>query len=279
VADVADPDIILKIRDLGLQEGWSPSTVDRLLATVRAVLKRAQAWRHIDTVPHIPMYGQPQAEPRWLTVGEFQALCRELPPHLALAARFAVLTGLRMRAMLKLTWDRVDLDNRRAWVPASHMKAGKTLALSLSPAAVQVLLKLRALNPSGPWVFQWNERPIDDCNTRAFQAAVKRAGVGPLRWHDLRHTFASWAVQNGVRLEELMQLGGWSDYRMALRYGHLAPSQVASAAERVANMLQTPQTAETGSASSDITGIKELGGGAAGDRTPDLRIAKAAGRR
>ncbi len=279
VADVADPDIVLKIRELGLQEGWSHSTVDRLMATVRAVLKRAQAWRCIDAVPHIPMYGQPQAEPRWLTAAEFQSLCRELPPHLALAARFAVLTGLRMRAMLRLTWDRIDLEARRAWVPASHMKAAKTLALSLSPAAVEVLLELRALNPSGPWVFQWNGHPIDDCNTRAFQAAVKRAGIGPLRWHDLRHTFASWAVQNGVRLEELMQLGGWSDYRMALRYGHLAPSQVASAAERVANMLHTPQTAEIGSGREKANEISEEDGGAEGDRTLDLRIAKAAGRR
>ncbi len=275
VADVADPDIILKIRELGLQEGWAPPTVDRLMAAVRAVLKRALAWRCIDAVPHIPMYGQPQAEPRWLTGAEFQALCRELPPHLGLAARFAVLTGLRMRAMLGLTWDRIDLEARRAWVPASQMKAAKTLALPLSPDAVQVLLELRARNPSGPWVFQWNERPIDDCNTRAFKEAVKRAGVGPLRWHDLRHTFASWAVQGGVRLDELMQLGGWSDYRMALRYGHLAPSQVASAAERVAKMLNTAHTAERGSGREKCSENRDVGGGAAGDRTPDLRIANA----
>ena len=239
IADVADPDIIAKIRELAAREGWAPATVDRLMATVRAVLRRAHTWRHIDAVPHVPMYAQRQPEPRWLTPLEVESLCRELPPHLALAARFAVLTGLRMRAMLRLTWDRVDLQAARAWVPASHMKGGKTFVLPLSPAAVETLRELRAMNPSGPWVFQWKERPIDDCNTKAFKDAVKRAGLEPLRWHDLRHTFASWAVQNGVRLDELMQLGGWSDYRMALRYGHLAPSQVASAADRVAQMLHT----------------------------------------
>jgi integrase len=68
---------------------------------------------------------------------------------------------------------------------------------------------LKKLNPEGPWVFQWMGRPIDDCNTLAFQKAVARAKVGPLRWHDLRHTGASWAVQSGVPLQQVMELGGW----------------------------------------------------------------------
>jgi hypothetical protein len=46
---------------------------------------------------------------------------------------------------------------------------------------------------------------------------VKRAAVAPLRWHDLRHTGASWAVQAGVTLQELMLLGDWKDYRSVLR--------------------------------------------------------------
>jgi len=62
---------------------------------------------------------------------------------------------------------------------------------------------------------------------------VKAAGLEPLRWHDLRHTFASWAVQSGVTLHELMLLGGWSSYSMVLRYAHLAPDHLAQAAERV----------------------------------------------
>jgi integrase len=63
---------------------------------------------------------------------------------------------------------------------------------------------------------------------------VKRAKLEPLRWHDLRHTFAAWAVQNGVTLHELMQLGGWASYQMVLRYAHLAPDHLALAAQKVA---------------------------------------------
>ncbi|MGA2564624.1 MAG: tyrosine-type recombinase/integrase [Steroidobacteraceae bacterium] len=80
----------------------------------------------------------------------------------------------------------------------------------------------------------WRRERIADCNTNAFQKAVTRAKLAPLRWHDLRHTFASWAIQSGVAPHELMQLGGWASYSMVLRYAHLAPDHLAAAAEKVA---------------------------------------------
>ncbi|MGO9326873.1 MAG: site-specific integrase, partial [Steroidobacteraceae bacterium] len=163
---------------------------------------------------------------------EFERLCEKLPEHLALAARFAVFTGLRMRSMTSLTWDRVDMKNRRLWIPGEQMKTGIPHGIPLSRKAIRLLRKLKKLNPEGAWVFQWNGKPIDDCNTHAFQEAVKAANLAPLRWHDLRHTFASWAVQNGVTLPELMQLGGWKSYSMVQKYAHLAPEHLAAAAEK-----------------------------------------------
>jgi integrase len=163
--------------------------------------------------------------------------------HLVLAARLGVNTLLRMRAMLKLEWSRVDLAKGRAWIPKAHQKAARTFGIALSSESVRVLRALRMLcGPRSPYVFMWNGQRIDDCNTASFQTAVKKAGLAPLRWHDLRHTGASWAVQNGVTLQELMLLGDWKDYRSVLRYSHLAPSQAASAAERVAQWGHTGKT-------------------------------------
>ncbi len=233
VSAVADPDALEQLRQDALAEGWSQSTADRVMGTVRAVLHACWRWRYLEAAPPVPMYRPPRSEPRWLTQAQFAALCQELPPHLELAARFAVLTLLRMRSMLQLTWDRVDLERGRMWVPGEHMKTGQPIGMPLSREAMRVLRKLRALNPKGTHVFQWNDSPIDDCNTRAFQEAVTRAGVGPLRWHDLRHTGASWAVQNGLELPQLMALGGWRDYRSVLRYAHLAPDHLAEAVELV----------------------------------------------
>ena len=60
-----------------------------------------------------------------------------------------------------------------------------------------------------------------------------RAGIKDFRWHDLRHTWASWHVQSGTSLHELQQLGGWSDYDTVLRYAHLSSDHLQKAAERV----------------------------------------------
>jgi integrase len=240
VSAVADPDALEELRQDGLADGWSHATVDRMMGTVSAVLNACVGWRYLDHAPKVPMYRPPKDEPRWLTPDEFERLCSELPMHLRLAARFAVTTMLRMRAMLRLTWERVDLEQRRAWVPRAHQKAGRTFGLPLSGEALRVLRALRCLaGPTNPYVFTWRGKPIDDVNGRAFQEAVERAGLAPLRWHDLRHTGASWAVQSGVTLNELMVLGDWRDYRSVLRYAHLAPSHAAAAAERVAQWAHT----------------------------------------
>jgi integrase len=230
-----DSDALMVLRDHGLAEGWSHSTIDRMMGTVSAVLKYCVATQVLDKAPMVPMYRPATTEPKSLTPDEFERLCAEFPMHLSLAARLAVHTLLRMRAMLKLEWSRVDLKGKRAWIPGAHQKAGRTLGIPLSTESVRLLRALKMISgPRSKYVFTWNGKPIDDCNTKAFQDAVKRAGLDPLRWHDLRHTGASWAVQNGVTLPELMVLGDWRDYRSVLRYAHLAPSQAAKAAELVA---------------------------------------------
>lgn len=236
-----DIDVIQELRALLADEGKSKATVDRYMALLRAILRKcAFEWRYLEQPPKVPMHNVRGGEPEWLTRAQFARLKAELPPHLALAAEFAVLTGLRMRSMLGLTWDRVDLRRRRAWVPGVEMKGKTAIGLSLSRDAAKVLRKLRTLSPAGERVFQYEGAPIDDCNTAAFVKACRRAKLPEtVNWHTLRHTFASWAVQAGVSLHELMQLGGWKTFASVLRYAHLAPDHLAAAAEKVAGKGHT----------------------------------------
>ncbi len=228
------------LRQHGIAAGWSHASIDRMMGTVSSVLNACVGWRYLDSAPVVPMYRPAPQEPRALTPTELERLCGKLPMHLSLAARLAVHTMLRMRAMLKLEWARIDLANRRAWVPSAHQKAGRPFGLPLNAEAYRVIRALRWLSPPNqPFVFVWNGNRIDDCNTASFQKAATKAGLKGLRWHDLRHTGASWAVQNGVTLQELMLLGDWRDYRSVLRYAHLAPSQAVSAAEKVAEWAHT----------------------------------------
>lgn len=234
ISAVADPDVIEQLRQNGLAEEWAHSTVDRAMRTVRSVLRKCVIWKWLESAPHVPMYGEEDAEPRFLTPDQFQELVQQLPPHLKIAAQFAVLTLLRMRSQSQLTWDRIDLKAGRAWIPGAQMKMHRTYGFPLSKDAVKVLKEARVMFPKGDRVFQYDNRPVDDFNTAAFKKAAERAKVLPLRWHDLRHTGASWAVQNGVTLQELQVLGDWKSYRSVLKYAFLAPQNAVTAAEKVA---------------------------------------------
>lgn len=240
-----DRDALDELRNLALDEGWTQTTVDRYMCLVRSILNAcADEWGVLEKAPKVPMFNPEKDEPRWLTRDEWARLEKELPPHLRLAAHLAILTGLRMRAMLALTWGRIDLKARRLWIPGRQQKAKRTHGLPLSPEAVSVLKKLRKLNPEGDYVFQWRGKPVDDLNGKAFQEAMKRAKIEGANWHSLRHTFASWAVQSGVTLQELMALGDWKDIRSVLIYAHLAPDQLASAAARIST--KKAQSRKTG---------------------------------
>ena len=73
----------------------------------------------------------------------------------------------------------------------------------------------------------------------AWKRTLKRVGITDFRFHDLRHTWASWHVMSGTSLQELMELGGWKSYEMVLRYAHLAPEHLANAAARIERQWET----------------------------------------
>jgi len=226
-------EVIDELRELKCAEA-SQATADRHMERLRAILRKCRDdWQVVDSIPKVPMYRPHAVEPRWLTRREFSRLCRKLPRHLRLAARLATETGLRMRSQSKLEWSRVDLGAGRLWIPGYQMKAKKALGVPISRRARRTLKALQAMAPESRYVHVWRGRRIDDFNTAAFKQAVKAADVAPLRWHDLRHTWASWHVQGGTSLHELMQLGGWASLAMVQRYAHLAPDHLAEAAERL----------------------------------------------
>ncbi|WP_258002228.1 tyrosine-type recombinase/integrase [Burkholderia sp. WAC0059] len=70
-------------------------------------------------------------------------------------------------------------------------------------------------------------------DSKQWNAACKRVGIRHFRFHDVRHTWASWHVQGGTPLNRLMELGGWASYEMVLRYAHLAPEHLSVHADAV----------------------------------------------
>lgn len=224
-------EVIDELRALKAEE-TSQATANRHMALLRAILRRAaNDWQVLEAVPKVAMYTTTPAEPRFLTRAQFEKLKKKLPEHLADLAEFSVNTGLRMRNVTHLTWDRVDLKRKHVWIPGGRAKAGKPIAVPINSDAIDVLKKWQGKHAERVFVFRG--KPIDDCNGKAFKDAAAAAGLPWLRWHDLRHTWASWHVQHGTPLHALQELGAWSSYEMVRRYGHLSSAHLARYAKAV----------------------------------------------
>ncbi len=117
----------------------------------------------------------------------------------------------------------MDLTRRVAWLDHGTTKSGDGRGIPLNADAVAALESTRGKHPR--WCFTFSGKRIHQSST-AWGLAKQRAGIEDFRFHDLRHTWASWHVQSGTSLPELMELGGWKSYEMVLRYAHLAPEKL-----------------------------------------------------
>ena len=207
-------------------------TTNRYLALIRAILRRAcNEWEWIDRVPKFKMFKEAEGRVRSLSPQEFQRLLAELPDHLADMAVFAVATGLRQANVKELEWAYVSMDRQHAWIPGDKHKNGKAHSVPLNEMALAVLRKQLGKRPSR--VFTFRGEPIGQVNTKAWTAALERAGIKDFKWHDLRHTFATWHRQAGTPTHELQRLGGWKTGAMVERYAHVAPEALQGAANRL----------------------------------------------
>ena len=211
-------------------EGVTNATVNRMLAVIRAILRKAAFdWEWLDKIPKFKLLPEPKRRVRWLTHEEAAALVKELPEHLAEMVRFTLATGLRQANVTGLEWSQVDMDKEYAWIHPDQAKARKPIPVPLSEKAMQVLRRQGGKHPAR--VFTYLGKPVREVNTKAWRNALERAGIANFRWHDLRHTWASWHVQIGRPLHVLQELGGWESVEMVRRYAHLGPSHLAQYAD------------------------------------------------
>jgi integrase len=228
-------DVLDSIKAEKLKVAGKP-TVNRYLALVRAVLLRARdEWEWIDRTPKVKLFREGPGRERSITVEQAATLLGQLPAHQRDVVLFALATGLRQSNVLGLEWSHVNLDTGHAWVGAAQSKNRRPIAVPLNATALAVLRRQLGKHPER--VFTYRGRPLAWGNTLAWRSALKRAGIENFRWHDLRHSWASWHRQAGTPTHELQRLGGWRSSVMVERYAHLAPDHLAKAAGRLDSLL------------------------------------------
>lgn len=213
----------------------SNATANRHLALVRAVLRRAcEVWEWIGRTPKAPMFPAAPARVRWLSPSQAKELLAHLPLHQAAMARFALATGLRQGNVCRLRWRNVDHIAHCVRLGAEVTKNGKALTVPLNTTARSVLDA--QMGSHQEFVFVYRGKPVCQVNTASWHKALKACGIVDFRWHDLRHTWASWNAQAGTPVNVLQELGGWSSYEMVRRYAHLNVAHLAPYAERIAQV-------------------------------------------
>ena len=134
-----------------------------------------------------------------------------------------------MSNVIGLKWADVNFERRSIIIRGREMKNGKDLAVPLNELALAVLDRQRGKHLESVFVNE-NGKPVGKLRGSVWKNALRRAGIEEgFRFHDFRHTWASWLIQKGAPEHFVQALGGWKTAAMVKRYAtlqvqHLAPT-------------------------------------------------------
>jgi integrase len=219
------------------------ATMQRELCLLSAAMNFARAEYELPMGNPVVRLGLPKGEARvrWITREEAGRLIVEADrtarrPHLVVFVRLALNTGCRRRELLNLEWSRVDWNHGLLLLEAKHTKSRRRRTVPLNADALKTLDRMRRWQESmgleTPWVFGWEKGRIGSLKT-GWRLALRRAGIENFRIHDLRHTFASWLVMQGVSIYIVKELLGHASVRQTEIYAHLTPDQGMKAVQQL----------------------------------------------
>jgi integrase len=259
-------DELLKSKKRRGQGNLSAATVNRTLAALSSTLSFAVKeleWLERNPSQRIKKPREPAGRVRFLSEGELQALMKALRasihPDLLIAALLALTTGARKNEILKMRWSQIDFTRRTITLAHGETKNNQGRALPLSGEVVELLAKrskVRSINddrvfppPKGrkelelrsPWKEALVKANIDvRIDSRKGRCKAAEEGNAPpkltsdFRWHDLRHTAASYLTMEGVSAIEVARILGHKTLAMTLRYSHLSPERVTELGDKLA---------------------------------------------
>ncbi|WP_103727613.1 site-specific integrase [Novosphingobium sp. HII-3] len=209
-------------------EGLQSHSINRDFNCLRAALNHAKDV-HGKTIPNIAWKKVRSPEPpgrvRFLSTDEYEAILAVSDPGLQRIIKFAVATGLRKTNILTLDWRNVDLSSSLITVV---VKGNKRHTVRMT-AEVRAMLAMDTHRVGA--VF-------DTVNFRKrWDRAVKLSGLDDLHFHDLRHTFASWARMAGADLADICDALAHSSVAVTMRYAHIEPAHHETAFDRVSSRV------------------------------------------
>jgi integrase len=252
---------IAEARDALTTEGKAPATVNRYLATLASVLTACvKRWHWLGASPMVQVQKPTERNhgTRFLSDDEAARLlqaCRESESRdLYLAVLLSLTTGARQGEILSLRWQDLDLSAGTMVVraEAETTTKGGARALPIVPEALTLLQardkarreaaqagKVAKLRPSGSaFVFPSRVSQNKPVSLRTpWETALRRAGIEGFRWHDLRHSAASFLAKGGASLLEIGAVLGHKSANTTKRYSHLTETHTADLVRKMSALL------------------------------------------
>ncbi len=207
-----------------------PATLYKELALMRRMFNVARReWKWLNNNPVADLsfsVGNNNARDRWLTKdNELKLLEIADPEWVREIVLFALHTGMRRGEILNLNWK--DIDMFRRIVTVHKSKNGGKRSIPMSSTLYDLLNRKQRVRSILGHVFPINEHTLRS----GFERAIRNAGIQDFTFHDLRHTFATRLIQNGVDLYKVKELLGHKTILMTMRYAHHYPESLRSSVE------------------------------------------------
>jgi integrase len=219
---------VRKLKKERLDLGNSPATTNRYLALLKRMFNYAIESELLETNPvkSVKLLSeQDEIHEKILTADEEEKLINECHSRLKPVVVLALNSGMRKSEILKLKWDDVDLFKET--IRVQNTKSKKARILPMNDTAKRVFRYLKESRNGDEKVF-----PFKNIRS-AFEGARERAGVPELRFHDLRHTYATRLVESGCDIVLIQKLLGHSTLLVTQRYTHACENRMREAVKRL----------------------------------------------
>ncbi|TMP46853.1 MULTISPECIES: site-specific integrase [unclassified Pseudoalteromonas] len=236
---LADPnvqkiDTHLVLSTIAKKQEISIATRNRYLAELKAFLNFChQELGWIDRVPVIKIQKEPRRAFFKLDNADVIKLLECAPYYLRSVLIFALLTGMRRSNIFSLRWSQIDFCKQCIYIDAKDHKSKDHVIVPLSHKAITMLSQLKEQRSSTYVFVNNNNNPVKDIKDAMWKRITKQAQLDGLRFHDLRHNWATRHIEAGTDLLALKELGGWKTLEMVQRYAHPSQEYLAEQAKNI----------------------------------------------
>jgi integrase len=215
-----------------------PATVNKELTALRHLFNKAIQWGYLVKNPlsKVKRLRVNQKKFRFLSLEKIDLVLENCSEHIRPIILTAIHTGLRRSELFRLEWADVDFNRECIVVTAKSEEHTKNYLNREIPLTNQLIECLKSLKIKNNWVFSKEDGSrYSGWMKKSLETAGKNAGIPRFTLHDLRHTFASHLVMEGVDLPTVQKLMGHSKISTTMIYAHLAPDHLKNAMYRLSS--------------------------------------------